>query len=42
MGSAMGLLHTMHCNPEYSAQIVPVDYVISHIIVAAWDTAKRK
>lgn len=41
-GSAIGLLHTLHCNPEYVAEIVPADYVISHLVVASWDTAKRK
>lgn len=42
MGSALGLLRTLHCDPENIAEIVPADYVISHIIAASWDTAKRK
>ncbi|XP_018343278.1 PREDICTED: fatty acyl-CoA reductase 2-like [Trachymyrmex septentrionalis] len=42
MGSAIGLLRTLHCDPDKVAEIVPADYVISHLIVAAWDTAKRK
>lgn len=42
MGSALGLLRTLHCDPENVAEIVPADYVISHIIVASWDAAKSK
>ncbi|XP_077270699.1 fatty acyl-CoA reductase wat-like isoform X3 [Temnothorax americanus] len=42
MGSAVGLLRTLHCDPENVAEIVPADYVISHFIAASWDTAKRK
>lgn len=41
-GSAIGLLRTLHCNPDFVAEIIPADYVISHIIAASWDTAKRK
>lgn len=41
-GSAFGLLHTLYCDPEKVAEIVPADYVISHFIVASWDTAKKK
>ncbi|XP_011882612.1 PREDICTED: putative fatty acyl-CoA reductase CG5065 [Vollenhovia emeryi] len=42
IGSGIGLLRTMHCDPDVVAEIVPADYVISHIVVASWDTAKRK
>ncbi|XP_072758532.1 fatty acyl-CoA reductase wat [Anoplolepis gracilipes] len=42
MGAAIGLLRTLHCPPEYIAELVPADYVISHLIVASWDIAKRK
>jgi len=42
MYSAIGLLRTMHCPPEYVAELVPADYVISHLIVASWDVAKKK
>lgn len=42
MGSAIGLLRTLHCDPDKVAEIVPADYVISHFIVAGWDTAKRR
>ncbi|XP_014479565.1 PREDICTED: fatty acyl-CoA reductase 1-like [Dinoponera quadriceps] len=42
MGSALGLLHTLYCVPEYKADLMPADYVIANIIVAGWDIAKRK
>ncbi|XP_012056946.1 PREDICTED: fatty acyl-CoA reductase 1-like [Atta cephalotes] len=42
VGSAIGLLRTLHCDPNKVADIVPADYVISHLIVAGWDTAKRR
>ncbi|XP_029158788.1 fatty acyl-CoA reductase wat-like [Nylanderia fulva] len=42
MGAAIGLLRTLHCPPENVAELVPADYVISNLIVASWDTAKRK
>ena len=42
MGAAIGLLRTLHCPPENIAELVPADYVISHLIVASWDIAKRK
>ncbi|KYN07801.1 PREDICTED: fatty acyl-CoA reductase 1-like [Cyphomyrmex costatus] len=42
MGSAIGLLRTLHCNPDNVADMVPADYVISHLIAAGWDTAKRR
>ncbi|XP_020283180.1 fatty acyl-CoA reductase wat-like [Pseudomyrmex gracilis] len=41
-GTAIGLLRTLHCNPDYTAEIVPGDYVISHIVAVCWDTAKKK
>lgn len=42
MGASIGLLRTLHCPPEYIAELVPADYVISHLVVASWDIAKRK
>lgn len=42
MGSAIGLLHSLHCTPENLADLVPADYVISHVIATAWDTAKSQ
>ncbi|XP_014479570.1 PREDICTED: putative fatty acyl-CoA reductase CG5065 [Dinoponera quadriceps] len=42
MGTCIGLLRTLHCVPEYIADMIPADYVIANIIVAGWDIAKRK
>ncbi|XP_018317066.1 fatty acyl-CoA reductase 2 [Mycetomoellerius zeteki] len=42
MGSAVGLLRTLHCDPNSVADVVPADYVISQLIAAGWDTAKRR
>lgn len=42
MNFDIGLLRTLHCSPEYVAELVPADYVISHLIVASWDIAKKK
>ncbi|EFN79578.1 Fatty acyl-CoA reductase 1 [Harpegnathos saltator] len=42
VGAAMGFLRCLHCVSENKADIIPADYVIANIIVAAWDTAKRK
>ncbi|CAH0712903.1 unnamed protein product, partial [Brenthis ino] len=36
----LGLLHSLHCNPQAIADMVPGDYVINGIIAAAWKTAK--
>ncbi|XP_001600309.1 fatty acyl-CoA reductase wat-like [Nasonia vitripennis] len=40
MGAAIGLLRSLHCESTKIADIIPADYVINNIIVAAWDTAK--
>ncbi|KAL6433313.1 hypothetical protein ACFW04_006475 [Cataglyphis niger] len=42
VGAALGLIRTLHCPPENVAELVPADYVISHLIAASWDLAKRK
>jgi len=42
MGVALGLLRTLYCPSEHVAELVPADYVISHLVVASWDIAKRK
>ncbi|XP_046742043.1 fatty acyl-CoA reductase wat-like [Diprion similis] len=39
---AVGLLHTLHCDPELVADMIPADYVVNTIIVAAWDIAKTR
>ncbi|XP_076382452.1 fatty acyl-CoA reductase wat-like [Megalopta genalis] len=41
VGGAIGLLHTLHCLPEYASEIIPADYVVSNTIAASWDINKR-
>ncbi|XP_031622375.1 fatty acyl-CoA reductase wat-like [Contarinia nasturtii] len=38
-GAGTGLLRTMHCNPDMSANIVPVDMTVNALIASAWDVA---
>lgn len=42
IGAARGVIRTMHCNPDYLADTMPVDLAINAIIVAAWDRAHKK
>ena len=41
VGSGIGLLRTLHCEPNNVAEIIPADLVINNIVVAAWDIAKQ-
>lgn len=41
-GAGIGLLHSLHCVGENVADIIPADYVINNIIVAAWDISKQQ
>lgn len=41
LGAGMGILRTMHCNPDMMADIVPADMVINVMIASAWDVATR-
>ncbi|XP_044735250.1 fatty acyl-CoA reductase wat-like [Chrysoperla carnea] len=41
-GAALGILRTLYCNPDNTADLVPVDYVANCSIVAAWDVEKRR
>ncbi|KAF7993213.1 hypothetical protein HCN44_006273 [Aphidius gifuensis] len=36
-GAGIGVIRTLHCKIENVADIIPADYVINNIIVAAWD-----
>lgn len=36
-----GVVRSMHCNPEYPADVIPVDTAINAIIAAAWDRGLR-
>ncbi|XP_015434622.1 PREDICTED: putative fatty acyl-CoA reductase CG5065 [Dufourea novaeangliae] len=42
MGTALGLLRTLHCKPEVKADIIPADYVVNNIVSAAWGIGNRK
>lgn len=35
VGAGKGVIRTMHCNGEYNAEVVPVDYAINGLIVFA-------
>lgn len=41
LGVMMGILRTMYCIPEITAEVIPADYVVSNTIAAAWDVQKR-
>lgn len=34
---ALGVVRSMHCNPDFPADIVPVDVAMNAIITAAWE-----
>lgn len=42
IGAARGVIRTMHCNPDYPSDLVPVDTAINALIVAAWDRAQMQ
>ncbi|XP_046742047.1 fatty acyl-CoA reductase wat-like [Diprion similis] len=42
VGAAVGLLRTLHCDPDMIADLIPADYVINNVIVAAWDLAEAR
>lgn len=42
LASSLGLMHTLHCIPEITAEIIPADHVIATIIATAWDIGNRK
>ncbi|XP_046613172.1 fatty acyl-CoA reductase wat-like [Neodiprion virginianus] len=42
LGAAIGLLRTLHCDPEGIADMIPADFVVNNIIVAAWDIAEAR
>lgn len=37
VGAAVGLLRTLHCEPDNLADLVPVDYLVNAMIVAGWN-----
>ncbi|KAJ3651264.1 hypothetical protein Zmor_017314 [Zophobas morio] len=42
VGAGTGLLRTIHCDPNKSAELVPGDYVINNMIAASYQTAVDK
>lgn len=42
MGAAIGLVRTLHCNPNNLADMVPADFVVNNAIAAAWDLGSGK
>lgn len=39
VGAGKGVIRSMHCRPEYDADIMPVDVAINAIILTAWRVA---
>ncbi|XP_030767994.1 putative fatty acyl-CoA reductase CG5065 [Sitophilus oryzae] len=39
IGAGKGVIRTMHCNPDFIADIVPVDISVNALIMIAWKTA---
>jgi hypothetical protein len=42
VGAGKGVIRTMTCGENYSAQIVPVDIAINCLIIIAWELANEK
>lgn len=42
LGAALGLIRTIHGNPDNYADVVPADFVIHCCIAAAWNIANIK
>ncbi|XP_004518286.1 putative fatty acyl-CoA reductase CG5065 [Ceratitis capitata] len=42
IGAARGIIRSMHCNPEYSSTVIPVDKAINGMIVAGYNRGKSK
>ncbi|GBP58755.1 Putative fatty acyl-CoA reductase CG5065 [Eumeta japonica] len=41
LGAKLGLIHSLHCDPNKKADVVPGDYVVNAIIAVAWRTARE-
>lgn len=39
IGVSTGILRALYCTQNKIADMIPADYVINNIVVAAWDTA---
>ncbi|XP_066995731.2 putative fatty acyl-CoA reductase CG5065 isoform X1 [Anabrus simplex] len=42
VGAGKGVIRSMLCHPEYTAELVPVDIAINAMITIAWDTGVRR
>lgn len=42
IGAGKGVIRSMHCNGEYHAEVVPVDFAINTIIVISYKLATEK
>ena len=42
IGGARGVIRSMHCNPDYPADVIPVDITINAIIACAWERGLTK
>lgn len=39
---ALGVVRSMHCNPDFPADILPVDVAMNAIIAAAWERGLKE
>ncbi|XP_036344961.1 putative fatty acyl-CoA reductase CG5065, partial [Rhagoletis pomonella] len=42
IGAARGIIRSMHCNPQYSSTVIPVDKAINGMLVAGYNRSKSK
>ncbi|KAJ8982210.1 hypothetical protein NQ317_013512 [Molorchus minor] len=40
-GAGLGLLRSLHCDPQCNANVVPVDMCVNFLIAAAWDVENQ-
>ncbi|CAG9815212.1 unnamed protein product [Phaedon cochleariae] len=40
-GAGIGLIRTLHCDPDSNANIIPVDMCVNSMIAEAWDVSNR-
>ncbi|XKL69644.1 hypothetical protein PGB90_007413 [Kerria lacca] len=42
IGAGKGVIRTMLCNPDYNAEVIPVDLAINGLLAIAWKTGTTK
>lgn len=42
VGAGKGVIRSMHCRPEYNADVMPCDMAINAIIILAWRVASLR